>query len=155
MKSKIVVNSFLGKIKEIDKSDLKWRISAYGILIKNSKILLCENQINQIFSLPGGAVELGESVSEALIRELLEETGMRVDIVKFFGYKERFFYFDPTKDTSQSLQLFFEVKSIESTVPRSDDIEKPIWLDVDKILSSQKLILQPHFEIICDHLKSR
>ena len=153
MKSKIVVNSFLGKIKEIDKSDLKWRISAYGLLIQKSEILLCENQLNHQFALPGGAVELGETIKEALTREFLEETGKNIQIIQFLGFKERYFHFDPTQETFQSLQLFFEVKSISTTDPRKDDIETPIWQDINTILSGQQQILQPHLEIIRDHLK--
>lgn len=37
----------------------------------------------QIFSLPGGLVEPGETLAEAALRELEEETGVRAEIVRF------------------------------------------------------------------------
>ena len=39
---------------------------------------------------PGGAVESGETVEEAVIREILEETNMRVLKQRAFGYLEAF-----------------------------------------------------------------
>jgi ADP-ribose pyrophosphatase YjhB (NUDIX family) len=45
-----------------------------------------------MWSLPGGRVELGERLEEALVREVLEETGLSVEVVslvELFQYTER------------------------------------------------------------------
>ena len=47
---------------------------------------------------PGGGVELGESVEDALVREVLEETNMRVLVQHVFGYQE---VFEPHRTTMQ------------------------------------------------------
>ena len=41
-----------------------------------------------LFSLPGGVVETGETLAEAVTREVLEETGLTVEPVRLAGYRE-------------------------------------------------------------------
>ena len=47
-------------------------------ILKDGRILLVKREDFEIWSLPGGHVESGESVAQAAIREVREETGLRV-----------------------------------------------------------------------------
>jgi 8-oxo-dGTP diphosphatase len=54
-----------------------------GVMIKDGRILLCHRSPDRrwypdVWDLPGGHVELGETPTEALKRELLEELGVSV-----------------------------------------------------------------------------
>jgi len=58
-----------------------------GIIYRNKRkeVLLVKRRDVPIWVLPGGGVEKGESLSEAVIREVQEETGYLVRVLKYLG----------------------------------------------------------------------
>jgi len=48
-------------------------------------VLLQRRSDNGLWGLPGGGVEIGESVSTAIVREVQEETGLTVEIERLVG----------------------------------------------------------------------
>lgn len=57
------------------------RIRVAALIIRNGRILLAEHEKGgrRYWLLPGGGVEYGESVEEALKRELIEEAGLEIE----------------------------------------------------------------------------
>ena len=51
----------------------------------SDKLLLTQRADNGQWVLPGGGVESGESLAEACAREVLEETGLTVRVVRLLG----------------------------------------------------------------------
>lgn len=49
------------------------------------RILLQRRSDNGLWGLPGGSVEIGESVRDAIIREVREETGLTVEVIRLVG----------------------------------------------------------------------
>lgn len=49
------------------------------------QILLQRRSDNGLWGLPGGSVEIGESVRDAIVREVREETGLSVEVVRLIG----------------------------------------------------------------------
>jgi 8-oxo-dGTP diphosphatase len=64
------------------------KTAAAIIEFPDNKILLIKRGTTVFrgcWALPGGKVEAGETVEEAVIREVIEETGLVVEIVRKFG----------------------------------------------------------------------
>lgn len=49
------------------------------------RVLLTRRRDNDLWCLPGGAFETGESVKEAVVREVEEETGLKVEPLQLIG----------------------------------------------------------------------
>ena len=64
--------------------DYIFNIRVTGILIENNKILLVKQKVNdkRNWSLPGGRLEHGETLKQGMLREMKEETGLDVEIVR-------------------------------------------------------------------------
>ena len=86
-----------------------FRYRAAAIIIEDTDILLATNN-NYLYSI-GGAVKMGETAEEAVIREVLEESGLHYEIDRFVGVHENFFRDKVIGDYScHELALYFLMK---------------------------------------------
>jgi ADP-ribose pyrophosphatase YjhB (NUDIX family) len=58
-------------------------------ILQNGKILLTKREDFEVWCLPGGAVDEGESLAQAAIREAREETGLEVELTRLVGLYSR------------------------------------------------------------------
>jgi 8-oxo-dGTP diphosphatase len=67
------------------------RNSAKGIVLDGDRILLnkCKSRLGAYYALPGGGQHTGETLPEAVTRELLEETGIAVRPIRMAGVYEQ------------------------------------------------------------------
>ena len=61
------------------------KVCATVALLQNDKILLTKRKDFEVWCMPGGRVEDGETVTQAAIRETLEETGLEVELTGVVG----------------------------------------------------------------------
>ena len=91
---------------------------AQGVLLHEGRVLL---QVRvgeeEIYALPGGQLEHGESAAEALAREFQEETGAAVEVGEFAWAEENFF--SHKGQDYQQIALAFHVRPIDE-LPRED-----------------------------------
>ncbi|VVB88396.1 ADP-ribose pyrophosphatase [uncultured archaeon] len=67
-----------------------------ALIIYEGKLVLIKRKnppYKDQFALPGGFVEIGETVEEAVVREAKEETGLDIELIKLAGV-----YSDPSRD---------------------------------------------------------
>src|ERR1700730_9309345 len=66
-------------------------LAVSAAIVRAGRILLVRRARapgRDLFSLPGGVVEAGETLAQAVIREVLEETGLTVEPVRLAGHRE-------------------------------------------------------------------
>ena len=66
------------------------RLAAYALIIKDGHILLCRlkkvlPEHNGEWTLPGGGMDFGEHPKETIVRETMEETGVKVKPLQILG----------------------------------------------------------------------
>jgi 8-oxo-dGTP pyrophosphatase MutT (NUDIX family) len=96
------------------------------------KVLLTRRTDNGRWCLPGGGLEAGESVEEACIREVWEETGLHVRVTRLVGV-----YSDPNqlviyKDGNKAffVVLSFEVEIISGELGLSNETTEFGWFSL-------------------------
>jgi 8-oxo-dGTP diphosphatase len=105
------------------------KLTVDGAVLKNNKILLIKRKNNPFkgkWALPGGFVEYGEKVEDAVIREVFEETGLKTSIIKIIGV-----YSDPNRDPrghTVSIVYFLDIK--EGELKSNDDASDAKFFDV-------------------------
>lgn len=69
------------------------KIIVAGLIKKGNKFLLIKEQLSdgKYWIIPGGTVEFGESLEQALEREIKEEIGLKIQDPKFLAFKEAIF----------------------------------------------------------------
>ena len=105
------------KIKT-DNYNFKFRVS--GIVINDNKLLLVDMDNAGFLCLPGGYVELGETTEQAICREMEEELGYKLEIVKYLGVAENFFVNKYNK-TMHEICFYYLLKPLKGEKARYND----------------------------------
>jgi ADP-ribose pyrophosphatase YjhB (NUDIX family) len=91
----------------------QYRVAA--ILLREDGVLLCRDNVNGYWYLPGGRVELGESSETALVREIGEELNAAIQIERLVWVVENFYGADRTHE----ICLYYLVALPESALASS------------------------------------
>jgi 8-oxo-dGTP diphosphatase len=111
-----------------------------ALIIDQGHILVCKslNLPNNFYYLPGGHVEQGESVTEALKREMLEEAGSNIKIGRFLGCLENIFaHSDTCTCHNQEYSFIFEVQAdkLKFNIPltQQEAHHEIMWLPLEQL----------------------
>lgn len=102
-----------------------------GILIENRKILVTQRTEEQNFPLmwefPGGKVEAGESLEQALAREFEEEVGIEV---RSLGFYDRMIY---SARKGRILDVTFLLAARMGGAPRPLEVNAVRWVEAEEL----------------------
>ena len=94
------------------------------------------------YVVPGGHVELGETLEAALRREVLEETGLTISEITFVGVQE--FVYDPAFWQPRHFLFFdYACRTGSTQVRLNDEAEEYMWVTIDEALG---LPIEPYTE---------
>lgn len=72
-------------ISDISGGSAQFRVAVSALIFDGERILLALRRDIEWWNLPGGGMEIGETVDEALCREVKEETGLEVEVGQLVG----------------------------------------------------------------------
>lgn len=131
-------------------------LNAAGAFILNEQkqvlLLRRADRAEEVWGLPGGMMELGESAEETMRREVREETGLEVEVDKFLGVytKDRFDSY-PNGDTAYIIFFVFVCHVIGGTLsPDPEEAAELRYIDPKNFPSTFR-----HPEVLKDYLEGR
>ncbi len=120
--------------------ELVFRPSVYGLVISDGKLLVVNSRNAKKFHLPGGGIDLGEKIADALVREVKEETGIDVIVKDFFYFKEQFWYYNPSNESFHGILFFYFCEPTSfifapeaEILEMDEEAEKPEWLEIKSL----------------------
>jgi 8-oxo-dGTP pyrophosphatase MutT (NUDIX family) len=94
------------------------------------RILMIRRSDNGLYAIPGGALDLGETLTQAVCREVMEETGIVVDVAGLVGV-----YSDPGHiiefadgEVRQEFSVCFRASPVGGELRTSDESEEVLWV---------------------------
>ena len=131
-----------------------FRNSVYGLILNEGKLLVVRTRSTGLYAFPGGGIELGEPLAEALHREIQEETGIRVEMGELATLSEDFFYYNPADEAYHALLLFYWCTPLTTALVTDGEVydeesEAPRWVPLNELQAEDfQIICRPVFELI-------
>ncbi len=118
-----------------ERSAPRIEVAASAVAVVDSHLLLVRRSAGSeragSWAVPGGRVEAGETVREAVVRELREETGLRAECGEFVGWVER------VGEGFHYLILDFVVALLDppERAVAGDDADAVAWVPLGQVLA--------------------
>ena len=148
--TKTIYGDRIGKTAE-----LKTGCSATVFDASRGKILLTRRTDNNRWCLPGGGADPGESVTETCVREVWEETGLRVQVRKLTGVysspNEILEY--PDGNRFQTIALNFDVEVLSGELTTSAETSEIAYFSIEEL--DKVDLMKRHRVRIADALENK
>ena len=86
-----------------------------------------------LYTLPGGGVELGEALEEAVIREVREETALQIEPVELVGFRQAIARDADGRVERHFFILPFAARWIGGEISLNEELAEAHWLESDAL----------------------
>jgi ADP-ribose pyrophosphatase YjhB (NUDIX family) len=111
-------------------------LAVSAAIIRNWKVLVVRRARKpalNLYTLPGGAVEAGETLVDAVIREVREETSLSIEPVLLTGHREVIARDEQGKVERHFVILCFAARWLAGEPILSDELDDARWLDPSEL----------------------
>ena len=114
------------------------------------RLLMIRRTDNDKHALPGGRHELGETMTEAVIRETIEETGITVEVTGLIGIYSNPHHVMAYDDgeVRQEFSICFRARPVSGEPRTSDESSEVRWVDPAQL---DELDIHPSIRLRIDH----
>lgn len=103
------------------------RPGAYGLIINEAGSMAIIKTSKGYF-LPGGGIEANESEEDCLVRECLEEAGLKIKVLEKISTGNFYFFATTTKKYTESIGHFYTCQIIGQSADKTENDHELIWL---------------------------
>ena len=110
-----------------------------GVLVlHNNNLLVVKDKIHQTYKLPGGFIDDDEIISQAVRREVFEETGIEVEFESVISLG----HFTPAQFGESNLYVITLARPLhtEISINDSEEIIEARWMDVNEYLEREDVL---------------
>lgn len=114
------------------------------------RLLMIRRTDNDKHAIPGGRHELGETMTEAVIRETIEETGITVEVTGLIGIYSNPHHVMAYDDgeVRQEFSICFRARPVAGEPRTSDESSEVRWVDPVQL---DELDIHPSIRLRIDH----
>jgi ADP-ribose pyrophosphatase YjhB (NUDIX family) len=117
---------------------------------KAGELLMIRRTDNDLYAIPGGAQEIGETISQTVVREVREETGIDVQVTGLIGI-----YSDPDHviaftdgEVRQEFSICFRAHPVGGELRTSRESSEVLWIDPERL---DELTIHPSIRLRIQH----
>jgi ADP-ribose pyrophosphatase YjhB (NUDIX family) len=111
-------------------------LAVSAAIIRDGRVLVAQRARGPalgVWTMPGGVVESGETLAEALKREIEEETGLIIEPVALAGHREVVVREADRRVSRHFVILCFAARLVSGTLRLNEELAEARWLSLEEL----------------------